>query len=69
MYTSGLLGRERWNTVFHSIWILEEKRYSDCLSHLTTDISTLLEMKEQTVAAFLDVSLAYDNVLIDIYVV
>jgi hypothetical protein len=32
----------------------------------TTDISTSLEMKEQAVAAFLDVSGAYDNVLIDV---
>jgi hypothetical protein len=38
----------------------------DCLALLTTDISTSLEMKEQTVAAFLDVSGAYDNVLIDV---
>jgi hypothetical protein len=36
------------------------------LAQLTTDISTSLEMKEQTVAAFLDVSGAYDNVLIDV---
>jgi hypothetical protein len=32
----------------------------------TSDISTSLEMKEQTVVAFLDVSGAYDNVLIDV---
>jgi hypothetical protein len=37
-----------------------------CLALLTTDISTSLEMKEQTVAVFLDVSGAYDNVLIDV---
>jgi hypothetical protein len=36
------------------------------LALLTTDISTSLEMKEQTVAAFLDVSGEYDNVLIDV---
>jgi hypothetical protein len=33
---------------------------------LTTDISTSFEMKKQTVAAFLDVIGAYDNVLIDV---
>jgi hypothetical protein len=33
---------------------------------LTTVISTSLDMKEQTVAAFLDVSGAYDNVFIDV---
>jgi hypothetical protein len=33
---------------------------------LTTDISTSFEMKKQTVAAFLDISVAYDNVLIDL---
>jgi ribonuclease HI len=38
----------------------------DCLAILTTDIKTSFEMKNQTVAAFLDISGAYDNVLIDI---
>jgi hypothetical protein len=33
---------------------------------LTPDISTSFEMKKQTVAAFLDVSGANDNVLIDV---
>jgi hypothetical protein len=33
---------------------------------MTTDISTSFEMKKQTVAAFLDISGAYDNVLIDV---
>jgi hypothetical protein len=33
---------------------------------LTTDISTSFEMKKQTVVAFLDVSGAYDDVLIDV---
>jgi hypothetical protein len=32
----------------------------DCLALLMTDISTSLEMKEQTVVAFLDASGAYD---------
>jgi hypothetical protein len=39
---------------------------TDCLTLLTTDISTSLEMKEQTVAAFLEIGGAYDNVLIDV---
>jgi hypothetical protein len=38
----------------------------DCLVMLTTDISTSFEMKRQTMAAFLDISGAYDNVLIDV---
>jgi hypothetical protein len=38
----------------------------DFLALLTTDILTSLEMKEQTVAAFLDVSGAYDYVIIDV---
>jgi hypothetical protein len=41
----------------------------DCLALLTTDISTSLEMKEQTVAAFLDVSGAYDNVCLSMFCV
>jgi hypothetical protein len=38
----------------------------DCLAMLTTDISTSFVMKKQTVAVFLDISGAYDNVLIDV---
>jgi hypothetical protein len=38
----------------------------DCLALLTTDFSTSFEMKRQTVAAFLDISGAYLNVLIDV---
>jgi hypothetical protein len=38
----------------------------DCLAILTTDFNNQFEMKEQTVAAFLDISGAYDNVIIDI---
>jgi hypothetical protein len=39
----------------------------DCLALLTTDISTSFEMKRQTVVAFLNISGAYDNVLINFY--
>jgi hypothetical protein len=35
-------------------------------ARLSGDISTLFEMKKQTLAAFLDISGAYDNVLIDV---
>jgi hypothetical protein len=38
----------------------------DCLAILTTDINNTFEMKDQAVAAFLDISGAYDNVIIDI---
>jgi hypothetical protein len=38
----------------------------DCLALLTTDISTSFEMKRQTVVALLNISGAYDNVLIDV---
>jgi hypothetical protein len=38
----------------------------DCLAILTVDINNSFEMKEYTVAAFLDISRAYDNVIIDI---
>jgi hypothetical protein len=38
----------------------------DCLVMLMTDITTSFEMKKQTVAAFLEISWAYDNVLIDV---
>jgi hypothetical protein len=34
----------------------------NCLVMLTTDISTSFEIKRQTMAAFLDISGAYDNV-------
>jgi hypothetical protein len=33
---------------------------------LSTDIQTSFEMRQQTVAAFIDISGVYDNVLIDI---
>jgi hypothetical protein len=35
----------------------------DYLAILVTDINNSFEMKEQTVAAFLDISGAYDNVI------
>jgi hypothetical protein len=38
----------------------------DCLAILSTDNNNSFEMKGQTVAAFLDISGAYDNVIIDI---
>jgi hypothetical protein len=38
----------------------------DCLALLTTDVQTSFERNQQTVAAFIDISGAYDNVLIDI---
>jgi hypothetical protein len=37
-----------------------------CLASLTTDVQTSSGRKLQTVAAFIDISEAYDNVLIDI---
>jgi hypothetical protein len=36
------------------------------LALLTLDVQTSFERKQQTVAAFIDMSGAYDNVLIDI---
>jgi hypothetical protein len=43
------------------------KGTKDCLAiRYTTDINNSFEMKEQTVVAFLDISGAYDNVIIDI---
>jgi hypothetical protein len=38
----------------------------DILVMLTTNISTLFEMKKQTVVTFLDISGSYDNFLIDV---
>jgi hypothetical protein len=38
----------------------------DCLAILTTEINNSFEMKEQIVAAFLDISGTYDNFIIDI---
>jgi hypothetical protein len=38
----------------------------NCLALLTTDVQTSFERKQLTVAAFIDISGAYDNVLIDI---
>jgi hypothetical protein len=38
----------------------------DCLALLTTDVNTSFERKHQTVAEFIDISGANDNVLIDI---
>jgi hypothetical protein len=40
--------------------------YALFLAILTPDTNNSFEMKEQTVAAFLDISEAYDNVIIDI---
>jgi hypothetical protein len=50
----------------HIYGFRKERGTRDCLAFLTTDISTSLEMKEQTVAAFLGVNGAYDNVFIDV---
>jgi hypothetical protein len=44
----------------------KEKVRENCLAMLTADISTSFEMKKHTVAVFLDISGAYDNVLIDL---
>jgi hypothetical protein len=44
----------------------EKVREIVCMAMLTTDISTSFEMKKQTVGAFLDISLAYDNVFVDV---
>jgi hypothetical protein len=38
----------------------------DCLTLMTTNILTSFEMKKQTAAALLDMSGAYNNVLIDV---
>jgi hypothetical protein len=38
----------------------------ECLALLSTDVQTSFERKQQTVAAFIDISGAYDNTLIDI---
>jgi hypothetical protein len=38
----------------------------DCLSLLSSDIRISFEQKKKTLAAFLDISGAYDNVLIDV---
>lgn len=38
----------------------------DCLAVLSTDIQTSFEQKQQTLVGFVDISGAYDNVLIDI---
>jgi Reverse transcriptase (RNA-dependent DNA polymerase) len=38
----------------------------DYLAILTTDVQISFEMKQQTVAAFIDITGAYDNVLIDL---
>jgi hypothetical protein len=43
----------------------KEKVRENCLVMLSTDISTSFEMKKHTVAVFLDIRGAYDNVLID----
>jgi hypothetical protein len=43
-----------------------KKDTGNCLAILMTDISTSIEMKKQTLAYFLDISGAYDNVLIDV---
>jgi hypothetical protein len=42
------------------------KGTTDCLAVLTTEIKTAFHLKNQVVAAFLDITEAYDNVLIDI---
>jgi hypothetical protein len=44
----------------------KRKGTRDCLAMLTTDISTSFEMNKQTEAAFLDISGACDNVLINV---
>jgi hypothetical protein len=39
---------------------------TDCLAVLTTEVKTAFHLKNQGLAAFLDITGAYDNVLIDI---
>jgi hypothetical protein len=56
------LGRKEWHIISYSVWFKKMKGYA----RLSGDISTLFEMKKQTLAAFLDISGAYDNVLIDV---
>jgi hypothetical protein len=46
------------------VWF--SKRTRDCLALLTTVVQISFERKQQTVTAFIDISGAYDNVLIDI---
>jgi hypothetical protein len=65
-YTSELLGRENGILSSTQYGLRKGRCTNDCLAFVTTDISTSLEMKDQTVAAFLDVRGAYDNVLIHV---
>jgi hypothetical protein len=44
----------------------KRKGTRDCLAMLTTDMSPSFEIKKQTVAAFLDISGAYDNNPLDV---
>jgi hypothetical protein len=39
---------------------------TNCLAVLTTEVKTAFHLKNQVLAAFLDITRAYDNVLIDI---
>jgi hypothetical protein len=58
---------ERNNVLFPTQYGFRKgKGTRDCLALLTTDINNSFEMKEQIVSAFLDISVAYDNVIIDI---
>jgi hypothetical protein len=56
VYTFELLGRKEWLIVSYSIWLKNKKRYAG--------LSGYVEMKKQLVTAFLDISGAYDHVLI-----
>jgi hypothetical protein len=42
------------------------KETTDCLAELITEVKTAFHLKNQVLAAFLDISVAYDNVLRDI---
>jgi hypothetical protein len=66
LHTSGLLGRKNGMLSSTQYGFKKGRDTGDFLALLSTDILTSLEMKEQTVAAFLDVRGAYDNVLIDV---
>jgi hypothetical protein len=78
-YVCLLVAGNSWRKCYVRVWaekngILSPTQYGfrkrkckqDCLAMLTTNISRSFEMKKQTVAAFLDISGACDNVLIDV---
>jgi hypothetical protein len=58
---------EKYNILSSSQYGFRKGRGTrDCLALLTTDVQTFFKRKQQTVAAFIDISGAYDNVLIGI---